>query len=278
MRSIVTRGLGAVALMLALSFIGGKAGAAGPYSFGVVPQFEQRKLHSIWDPVIAQIAQRAGITIELVSTLTIQDFETAYVTGAYDFAYMNPYYILAASKVQGYLPLVRDKAPLAGVLVVRQDSAVQSAAELDGKTVAFPTPNAIGASLLMRADLARTFRVNVVPLYVKTHSAVYLNVLAGEAVAGGGVEKTLAEQDTAVRQGLRVIHTTRDFPSHPVAAHPRVPVAVREAVRRAFLAMYHDETGRALLAKVPMQEVVSTSLQDYTRMADLHLDELWDPH
>lgn len=249
--------------------------AAQTYTFAVVPQFEQRKLFAIWKPIVDELERRTGISLKLVATLTIKEFERELEEGNFDFVYANPYHILRVSTSQGYIPLVRDGTPLRGILVVRKDSPIRNPSELNGKPVAFPSPNAIGASLLMRADLARLYHATTVPLYVKTHSSVYLHVVNGLADAGGGVEKTLHEQDAPVRDALKVLYTTRDMPSHPIAAHPRMPREARETVRRALLEMGASREGQALLVKVPMQQAVSASLEDYTTMRGWGLESLW---
>ncbi len=264
------------ALALALAVLGSSpAAAAEPYTIAVVPQFEQRKLFATWDPIIAELQARTGLSFKLEATLTVPEFEKRLAKGSFDFVYANPYQILREGPRQGYQPLVRDATPLRGILVVRKDSPIHSVAELDGKELAVPSPNALGASLLLRADLSRRFQVTVVPVDVKTHSSVYLHVVNGLTPAGGGVEKTLQEQPPQVREALRVLYTTREMPSHPVAAHPRVPAEVREKVRRALLAMGASEQGRALLAKIPMTQPVSASLQDYLPMRDWGLEKFW---
>ncbi|MEN6586366.1 MAG: phosphate/phosphite/phosphonate ABC transporter substrate-binding protein [Sulfuricella sp.] len=261
-----------LATFFAASF---NAMAQTTYTFAVVPQFEQRKLFAIWKPIVDEVAQRSGLSLKLVATLSVPEFEHGIGQGAFDFVYANPYHIMKVSTTQGYIPLVRDSAPLRGILVVRKDSPIHSPAELDGKTVAFPSPNALGACLLMRADLARLFKATVKPLYVKTHSSVYLHVVNGLASAGGGVEKTLQEQDPSIRDALKVLYTTRDMPSHPIAAHPRVPKEVREKLRNALLEFGATREGREMLAKVPMEQVVSTSIDDYTAMRSWGLESLW---
>ncbi len=249
---------------------------AKPYAFGVTPQFEQRKLHNIWTPIIKELEKKTGLHFELMTTLNIKDFEKELAKGNFDFVYSNPYHILMEKKGQGYIPLVRDEAPLKGILVVRKDSPIQKPSELDGKVVAFPSPNAIGASLMMRADLERIYHAKVKPLYVKTHSSVYLHVVKGLTEAGGGVGKTLQEQDPAIRDALRVIYTTRPLPSHPVSAHPRVPKNVRATVRKAFLEMGETAEGRNLLAKIPLKKITATSMADYEPMAAWGLESYWD--
>lgn len=248
------------------------AHAAQTYTFGVVPQFEQRKLFSIWKPVLTELEKRTGFDFKIVTTVKIPDFEKRLSQGSLDFAYMNPYHLLSANPAQGYLPLVRDQKPLRGILVVRKDSPIKKLRELNGKVVAFPSPNAIGASLLMRADLAKRHKVNVIPLYVNTHSSVYLHVANHLVAAGGGVEKTLQEQEKPVRDALRILYTTRNIPSHPIAAHPRVPKEHIEKVRRALLDMAATTEGQKLLSKIPFGHVVPASIDDYAVIRDWGLD------
>jgi phosphonate transport system substrate-binding protein len=268
-------GLAGLLLGLALSAAGPLARAAETYTFGVVPQFDQRRLFTIWTPIIEEVARRAGVELRLVATLNVSEFEKELARGSFDIIYANPYHILREERRQGYLPLVRDKAPLRGILLVRKDAPYRSPRELDGKTLAIPSFNALGASLLLRADLEHLYGVRMVPLSVKTHSSVYLYVANGLVPAGGGVEKTLQEQDPAVQGQLRVLYTTREMPSHPVAAHTRVPAAVRAGIQRAFLDLAATEKGRALLGEVPMAEVVPTSMADYRMMSKWGLEAYW---
>ncbi|MBU1777568.1 MAG: phosphate/phosphite/phosphonate ABC transporter substrate-binding protein [Gammaproteobacteria bacterium] len=245
------------------------------YTFAVVPQFEQRKLFGIWKPVIDELNRRTGLHLKLVTTLTVSQFEREISKGSFDFIYANPYYVLRVNKRQGYIPLVRDNIPLTGILVVAKSSPVRNVKELDGKTLAIPSPNALGASLLMRADLENIFHIKMTALNVKTHSSVYLNVATGTADAGGGVQKTFDEQAPGIRDALRVLYTTREMPSHPIAAHPRVPKSAREAVRKALLEMAETPAGQTLLADIPMPHPVPASIEDYLIMQDWGLEKYW---
>lgn len=251
------------------------AEATDTYSFAVVPQFDQRKLFTIWKPIIENVSKRTGIQLNLVATLTVPEFERELSKGSFDFVYANPYHVLREESRQGYIPLVRDKTPLRGILVVARDSSFKTPADLDGQQMAIPSFNALGASLLLRADLAQLFKVRVNPVNVKTHSSVYLYVANGLIPAGGGVEKTLQEQEPAVRDLLRVLYTTREMPSHPIAAHPRVPLKVQQAVRQAIMALDGSEEGRKLLREVPIQAVVPASMKDYAPMRDWGLSNYW---
>lgn len=276
MRSFPSRTFRLIALSLALVALlfSGIARGAETYSFAVAPQFEQRKLFAIWKPIVDELVRRTGLELRLVTTLTVPDFERAISKGTFDIVYANPYHIVREASRQGYVPLVRDKTPLRGILVVRKDDPIQSPAELAGKALAVPSLNAIGP-LLVRVDLEHQFNAKVLPQDVKTHSSVYLHTVNGLLPAGAGVNKTLQEQAEAIRDNLRILYTTREMPPHPVAAHPRLPKDVRERVQQALLAMAQTDHGKALLAEVPIKEAIPTSLQDYQPMTKWGLERYW---
>jgi phosphonate transport system substrate-binding protein len=260
---------------LSAAVLASAPGKTEPFSIGVVPQYESRKMFAIWRPIVEELEKRTGDRFNLVIGLTVPEFEREVEKGTYDFVYANPYHIMRVFPKQHYLPLVRDRVPLRGILVVRKDSPVAGVKELDGKSLAVPSPNALGASLLLQADLDRLHGVRMRIVNVKTHSSVYLNVVNGLTDGGGGVQKTLEEQDQRVRDALRVLYTTREMPSHPVAAHPRVSQAARDKVRRALLELASTPGGKALLDQLPMKEPVAASIEEYLVMRKWGLEKYW---
>lgn len=245
------------------------------YSFGVVPQYEARELAAVWAPILDQVSQRSGLKLTMQGAPRIPDFEAAFQAGEFDFAYMNPYHAVIAAKKQGYIPLLRDATPLYGVLAVAKDSPYKTVKDLDGKKISFPAPNALGASLLMRADLDTLFKIKFTPLYAQTHTSAYLNTALGVSDASGGIKATFDRQKSDLRDNLRILYETRKSPSHPVVAHPRVSKADQLRVKNAFLELAGSPEGAALLAKVPMLQVVPASKQEYAQLATWKLEKYY---
>jgi len=129
----------------------------------------------------------------------------------------------------------------------------------------------------MRQELHDLFGLAIVPVYVKTHDSVYLNVLLGQTAAGGGVRKTLDRQPEQYRDRLRIIHTTQKVASHPIAVHPRVPVDVRQRIQKAFMAMGDTAEGRALLARIPILQVGRAVPKDYEPLKEMKLERFYIP-
>lgn len=249
---------------------------AETYTFGIVPQFEARKLARIWTPIINEIEQRSGHQIEIVGTSTIPEFEAALAEGKYDFAYMNPYHAIRANEAQGYEPIIRDGArELYGILVVRDDSPIADVTELEGQKIAFPAPNALGASLMIRADLTNTHDIEFSPTYVNTHSSAYLNVILKQVAAAGGVMGTFRSQPIEISEQLRVLYKTSRVPPHPISAHPRVPDDHKMAIQNAFLSLWQTGYGREMLEQVPILEASQTSIEDYQVLKSMGLEEFF---
>ena len=264
----------ATLILICLAIVSAPAKAETEYTFGVVPQFEPRKLAGIWAPILKELEERTNLKFKMVGSSEIPEFEINFMDGEFDFAYMNPYHALMASTEQGYVPLVRDHGrKLFGILVNKKDSPISNVEELNGKKIVFPSPNALGASLLMRADLDQIHRIKFKTNYVQTHSSVYLNVLLGKADAGGGVMGTFNGQKPEVRDGLKIIYKTRSMAPHPVVAHPRVPKEHMDLVRNAFLDMSKTEEGAAMLAKIPMKKIGIAKIKEYLELKEWNLDK-----
>ncbi len=263
-------------LLLLISLMPNRDGyAANETTFivGVVPQFEIRQTYNTWTPILDELKRRTGYTFKLSGSASIPDFEKQFSTGVFDFAYMNPYHILIANNKQHYVPLVRDAgSELRGILVVKKGT-FSNVGQLEGKTIAFPAPNALGASLMVRDALNSQFKLKYQTTYVKSHSSVYLNVLLGLADAGGGIETTLEQQPADIRNNLEVLYTTKSFPSHPFASHPRVPIEVQNRVQQALLAFSNTPAGKTALSTIPFKQMGRASYDDYTSITSLNLEQ-----
>lgn len=244
-----------------------------PLVVEVVPQFQPVEINRTWAPLLARLEKETGLSFTLKLAKDIPAFEDDVMAGAPDLVYQNPYHQVMARRAQGYVPLVRDAKLLTGIVVVRHNDPVGSTKALAGQTIAYPAPNAFGASLLVRSHLAEVDRIETQPFYAKTHTNAYRQVLTGRAAAAGGVRATLDKEPEEVRAGLRVLWETPGAAPHPISAHPRVSPQNREAVTAALLRLAQDPAGQALLKEVLMpQPVRADYARDYQPLEKLRLD------
>lgn len=243
------------------------------YRVDIVPQVSPSETYRNWAPLLAEVGATSGVCFDLRIEATIPEFEAALLAGEPDFAFMNPYHAVMTHNGQQYIPLIADgAAKLSGIVVVRKSGAIRSLGDLKDQTVAFPSPNAFGASLLIRSELARE-GIPIRPVYVKTHGNVYRSVIIGDSAAGGGITSTLDAEPEEIRGKLRIIYKTGEYMPHPFSANRRIPEEVREKVTQAFFSLEKSDAGRSLLKSVSIPVPARVDYdRDYRPLESLGLE------
>ena len=245
------------------------------FTWSVVPQFTGIAVHRDWTPLLHAIEKETGYRFTLKLYDSIPDFETAFHEGKPDFAYMNPYHAVMASKEKGYSPIIRDgKRKLTGILVARKDSNIKRIEDLRGAQIAFPSPNAFAASLYMRALLVEKEGLDFIPIFAKTHSNSYRFVLLNKTSASGGVYRTLKRERPEAQSQLNVIYKTPSSASHPIVVHPRIPKEVSDAVQNSIISLANSSQGNAILKAILIPEPILANYErDYQPLLQLKLEK-----
>ena len=233
------------------------------FKVGIVPQYDQRQLFRNWKPLLHELEKSTGLKFELIVSQKIPAFEKQFLSGFYDIAYVNPYHVLKANAVQGYIPVVRDSRNLKGVLVVNNNSPVNDVNSLQNSTIAFPSPNSLGASLLMRSILDKQFKLRFQSKYVNTHGSVYLHVAKNLVDAGGGVNVSFNRQKKVIQEKLKIIYQTPEIVSHPIVFHPRLSKKNQKTIYEALFRIINTKRGKLLFSRVPINNLVPTKIEDY---------------
>jgi phosphonate transport system substrate-binding protein len=247
--------------------------AAKRLRLAVVPQLTPVEMTRYWSPLVTALAS-AGVTCELVVYPSIAKFEPEFLKGLADLVFLNPYHMVMARRAHRYEPLLHDARPLEGVLVVKSDGPVKSIEQLKGHRISFPAPNAFASSLYIRAMLERQHQLAFDAHYAENHRNTIRQVLAGDSAAAGVVRTTLEKEPQDVQQHLRVIYTTPPLAPHPIAVHPRLPMAVRKQITGTLLALAQDPTTKALMAGIQMPNPVTANYgRDYAPIERLKIEK-----
>ena len=209
---------------------------------GVVPQQSPLKLSKKWLKVTNYLYQRTGIEVRFQTEKSIPEFEKELYAGKYDIAYMNPYHFIVAQEKQNYQAFTRAKKNIVGIILSKEKSMDFNQEKLQGKTFLFPAPNAFAATLLTKFELQQKFGINVDKdcevLYVNSHDSVYKGISRDIGYVGGGIIRTynnfISKED---KSKLNIVYKTSAYPSHPIAAHPRVDAQTIKKIQEAFLNM-----------------------------------------
>lgn len=166
-------------------------------------------------------------------------------TGQTQIAYLTPVAYIEARKKYGVLPLVaptsNGRPSFSLVIGVKAGSGINTPAELKGKRFAFGDEKALlqraaVASMGLAAGDFSNFA------YLKHYDNIAKAVLAGD-FDGGILKDSVAEGFKS--KGLTVIGSTAPLPSYIFAVHPGMPVAVRNQLRDALLALKKNTPDRS---------------------------------
>lgn len=216
---------------------------ASQITLGVVPQQSPLKLSKKWLQVTAYLEKQTGVKVIFKTETSIPKFEKKLYNGEYDISYMNPYHFTVAKKKKAYEAFTRADKNIVGIVLAKnKDFDITKKENLEGKTFLFPAPNAFAATLLPKFELREKYGFdidkNARVLYVNSHDSVYKGVSRGIGQVGGGIIRTFNNfVDKNDKDKLNIVYKTSAYPSHPIAAHPRVDKELVKKLQTAFLNM-----------------------------------------
>lgn len=261
-----------VVLMLSLGLVSPLF--AKEYTFAIVPQQSSTRLAQLWTPVLQKLSQQTGLDIRFATAKDIPTFEKRLAAGEYDFAYMNPYHFTVFNNAPGYVAMAHqsDKR-IKGIVVVRKDSDIENLEELDGQTMAFPSPAAFAATILPIANIEKQ-GMHIEPRYVSSHDSVYMAVSRGLLPAGGGIVRTFNNTNPAIRESLRILWTSEGYTPHAFAAHPDVAAGDREKLANALASFEDTVEGARLLADLGFAGIQLADDASWDDVRDLNIRNL----
>ncbi len=246
--------------------------SAQSYTFGIVPQQSASKTARHWVPILNHVSKISGHKLVFKTARNIPAFEQQLDSARYDFAYMNPYHYIYYHPRANYNAIsMASNKRLRGIIVVRKDSPYQSLESLHQQELAFPSPNAFAATMLIRSEL-KSRGIHITPRYVASHDSVYRNVNQKRFVAGGGVMRTLQNMEAAIKDNLHVLYQTEDYTSHAIAAHQRVPEAHVRQIQKALVTLGKTSEGKQLLNNMRIEALEAATDANWNDIRTLNLD------
>ncbi len=253
---------------------------AQEYAFGVLPQRSAQLTAQYWNPILAYIGQKAGVTLVMQTARTGTESRDAIIAGAYDFVYSNHIFQPKVAAA-GYQVILRPNgADFTSELVVLQDAPIQTLAQLNGQAVGFASKAAFVGYWVPMDHLLRQ-KVSVEAVFGGNQEGIIAQLKAGRVAAVGVNSRSMKAYAQRENLAYRSLWTSASYHEIPISAHPRVPAVVSKAVQEAFDAMDKDPEGQTVLAesaKVVNEKAPfgfqTASPKDYQDQSDFYLNTL----
>lgn len=244
---------------LAVLFAAPAPAATATYTVAVVPALPATEIKRRWQPLLDQLQRETGFTLNFRFYSDNQTFETGLQNGEPDFAMIGPFQMWKL-RAQ-YQPLLRDAAPMIGMVLVRKDSRLQSLADLHGRTLAFPGGSDVSSSLLFSHEF-KTLKIQPQLLPQRTHVNGLRAVMLGKLDAAIINSYSLRLMPPGLEQQLRPIHRTAPLPGPAFASARRISTDDARRMKEALLRLRTSHP--ALMESALMPNLVDADIdRDY---------------
>ena len=246
------------------------------YIFGVHPQRNPKKLREVFGPLVQYLnSQVPGANLVFEASRNFAAYDQKQADRQFDFVLPNPYGTVMGIE-SGYRVFGKmgNEGDLRGLILVRRDSDIKSASDLIGKTVSFPGPTALAATILPRSFLhSEGLDVNsdFKSIYVGSMESSLTNVYRGNVAAGTAYPpawRDFIKNEPGLAAELKVMWETESMPDNSLMARDDVPEELVNRIAEALFSMHTNKEGQAVLAGMDLTMFKPASDEDYAQVGD----------
>jgi phosphonate transport system substrate-binding protein len=233
-----------------------------PLAFGVLNQQSPALTAERWNPILHYITSMSGVALQLKMGPTVQDTDNMMGRGDFDFVFTNHNFQTEFQHIPFRVIARWAGEPIRGVIAVPVDSPVQNLKALDGKRIAFPSPDAFVAYAVPLVAL-RQAGVKITEVFAGNQEGVLAQLKARRVDAGAVNSRYLRDYQDRENVRFREIFVSDGYPDLAVIAHPRVPASTVAKVRQALLALKDDPNAAALREQIKFRGFEAATDRDY---------------
>jgi phosphonate transport system substrate-binding protein len=256
---------------------------------GLIPEQNIFRQMERYEPLAKYLQARIGYKINLVVLPRYGNIIDNFVSKGMDGAFFGSFtYTLAHAKL-GVEAVARPEnlegiSTYYGLIFVRKDSGIKTAADMKGKRFAF-VDKATTAGYLLPLDYFHKNGIEDVRAFFKetyfagTHEdAIYdvLNKKADIGAAKNTIFEKLAKADNRIGNSLVILQRSPEVPENSLALRKDIDPEIKGKLKDALLNMHNDREGKNVLTDFGAQRFIPTSDADFgpvLRYAkEIHLD------
>lgn len=241
------------------------------FIFGVHPQRNPKMLRTVFGPLVDYLNKHIpDVVFVFEASRNFQSFDKKVDQRHFDFVLPNPYGTLRAIK-QGYhvFGQMGNEGDLRGLILVRKDSDVTTVSDLRGKTVSFPGPTALAATIMPKYYLfshGLDVKADITSSYVGSMESSLMNIHMGAVAAGTAYPpawRMFQQQQPEVAASLKVLWETKPLPDNSLMARNDLPEALVKQVATLLLTMQNTKDGREVLKNMDLSAFIPATNDTY---------------
>jgi phosphonate transport system substrate-binding protein len=241
--------LRAIASFLVLAWLG-TAGAHAQqppaYRFSPVNQYGINMTAAYWNPILAHVSQRSGVKLQLKLGRTSADTTSYVLAQEVEFVFTNHLFSPERDGLGWRVFGRRQTPPVRGQIAVPFESPLTDLAQLQGKEIAFPGPEAVISYKVPHAQLMAQ-QIDVKIVFGGNTDGALAQMFSGRVHAVGVNSQLLENYEKREGKKARVLWSSAPLHDLALMAAEKVPEATLKAVAQAFFGMATDPQGQEVL-------------------------------
>jgi len=240
---------------------------------GVFPRRNKKVTEKIFSPFSEYLEAKLQRRIKLEVPQTFLEFWEGVQQKKYDLVHYNQYHYIVSHKDVGYTVILRNKefgdATISGAVIVREDSGINSIADLKGKNIIFGGgPRAMQSYIYARYLLEQENLLE--GQYKKNFSrnppnAIYA-VYYGQADAAGIGDKVM--QLDMVKNNIdigkiKILAKGEQLPQLPWAVRDSMSSELKKAITQLLSTLHESQEGKEILNTAKLDQLIVTKDEDY---------------
>lgn len=230
------------------------------YIFGVHPLHNPKRLFDVYEPMVNYInAHLDNAQLKLESSRDYASFDKKLLDGYFHFALPNPYQTIMAED-HGYKTFGKmwDDKNFRGIILVRKDSNIKSIEDLKGKTISYPAPTALAATMMPQWYLYEhgiNIKKDIKNLYVGSQESSIMNVYLGKSDASATWPppwKAFIKERPEVAKEVMVKWETPSMLNNGLVARKDVPQEIVNKVADIITTLHTHEDGKKILSRMEL--------------------------
>jgi len=236
----------AAALALAAAYTGPQAAAQPVYQFSPVNQYGIQLTAAYWNPIINYVSEKSGVRLQLKLGRTSADTTSYVLAREVEFVFSNHLFSPEREQLGWSVFGRRQTPPVQGQIVVAAESPLKDLAELAGKDVVYPGPEAtVSYKFTYGQLLARGIETRVV--FGGNTDGALAQLFSGKAAAAGVNSQLVDGYARRENRKYRVLWSSAPLHDLALMHSAKVPERDLKAVAQAFFGMHKDPAGKDIL-------------------------------
>lgn len=241
------------------------------YTFGVHPLHNPKRLFEVYQPLIDYLNAYFGQKLfRLEASKNYDEFDKKLFSSHFDFALPNPYQTLKSIE-HGYhiFGKMGDDHNFRGIILVRKDSSIKNVSDLKGKSISFPAPTALAATMMPQRflhDKGLNITKDIESLYVGSQESSIMNVYLNKSAASSTWPSpwfVFMKERPEVAEDLKVIWETSSLPNNGLVAKNSLDPTLVSQVKELLLNLHQTPKGQDILKAIQLSRFESANNATY---------------